>query len=175
MLLSNRRNLAQRLPSRAASCQERLLLWWHTRRKRSVCARTHTHTHTHTHTQRTQIHTPTQLQACAANTHTCSHTQMHTRMLTARRDVWRERTPAISSPVLPACSGCPTANLLSPQPVTLKSKCQPVTFLRHLTLKCSPFFPSISEGRERDRPSPACLSLWHSSPPTLLAAPCTFG
>lgn len=49
-------------------------------------------------------------------------------MLAARKDVWRERTSAISSPILPACSGCLTANLLSPQPVTLKSKCQPVTF-----------------------------------------------
>lgn len=100
------------------------------------------------------------MQACAANTHTCSHTQMHTRMLTARRDVWRERTPAISSPVLPACSGCPTANLLSPQPVTLKSKCQPVTFPRHLTLKWSPFFfspsPKVERGRDPHLPVSLC-------------------
>ena len=93
MLLSNRQNLAPRLPSRAASCLERLLLWWHTHTERGACAHaqnTHTHTHTHTH----NVHRYTRPHSCrlVLQTHTPAHTHTnaHTHVNCQERCLERE-------------------------------------------------------------------------------------
>lgn len=105
MLLGNIQNLARQLQSKAASCQQRRLLWRHTERRASA-HKAHRYTRPHSYT-----------------------------LLSARKDVWRERTPAIPSPILPGSSGCPTANLLSTTSHAEKqmSACH---FSWNLTLKC---------------------------------------
>lgn len=79
---------------------------------------------THTYTKAHSVYAYT---VVAINTHTPALTHTHTCMQAARKDVWRQRTPAISSSILPACSGCPSANLLASLPASPKSKCQTVT------------------------------------------------
>lgn len=144
----------------------------HTRRKRSVCTRTK-NTHTHIKYIDTYAHTVAGL--CRKHTHLLTHTNAHTHVNCQERCLEREDPcHLLSRPAsllwLPNCQ--------SPLSTTSHTEKQMSAchFSEASDFKMVPlFFQSISEGRERERPSPACLSLWHSSPPALLTAPCTFG